>query len=119
MESEAVNRRTTSPVPDAQDDDSKSSTLRPERNSVVPPYWQRPEPNKNRLSSHSVDLRPNPIRLEDHTDEGSEQLNALWAKHVTIPDYVIVGNSAAPAFGAYVVFNVTVDTLDVSMRLIQ
>ncbi|KAF2634907.1 Phox-like protein [Massarina eburnea CBS 473.64] len=84
------------------------------RSSVVPPYWQRHEPNESRLSCHSVEngSRPTPIRLEDHTDEGSESLNALWAKHVTIDDYVIVGSSTAPAFGAYVVFNITVETLD-------
>lgn len=54
-----------------------------------------------------------PITLEDHTDEGSEQCKALWAKHVTIDDYVIVSGNA-PAVGAYVVWNCTVETLDVS-----
>jgi hypothetical protein len=52
-----------------------------------------------------------PITLEDHTDEGSEQCKALWAKHVTIDDYVIVSGNA-PAVGAYVVWNCTVETLD-------
>ncbi|KAF1959055.1 Phox-like protein [Byssothecium circinans] len=110
--SEAVNRRTTSPD---SEDGGKDATARPERNSLIPPYWQRQERNGSRLSCQSVEngARPTPIRLEDHTDEGSESLNALWAKHVRIDDYVIVGNSTAPAFGAaYVVFNVTVETLD-------
>ncbi|KAJ4287322.1 hypothetical protein N0V90_012720 [Kalmusia sp. IMI 367209] len=59
----------------------KLATLRPERNSIVPPYWQRHERNDSRLSCNSVDARPSPIRLEDHTDEGSEQCKALWARH--------------------------------------
>ncbi|KAF2013340.1 Phox-like protein, partial [Aaosphaeria arxii CBS 175.79] len=51
-----------------------------------------------------------PILLEDHTDSGSEQCKALWAKHVTIDDYVIVSGTA-PGLGAYVVFHCTVETL--------
>lgn len=92
-----------------------SATARPERSSIVPPYWQwqRPERNRNdsRLSRLSAEAR-DPIRLEDHTDEGSEQCKALWAKHVTIDDYVVVGSGTTPALGAYVVWTITVDTLD-------
>ena len=54
------------------------------------------------------------IRLEDHTDAGSEQCKALWAKHVTIDDYVIVSGTA-PGLGSYVVWNCTVETLNVSL----
>jgi len=78
----------------------------------VPPYWQRHQRNDSSLSYASVDnIRHMPITLEDHTDEGSEQCKALWAKHVTIDDYVIVSGNA-PAVGAYVVWNCTVETLD-------
>lgn len=103
------------PVPTLPEDayGGEPVTHRPERNSLVPPYWQRQDHNDNRLSCLSLDAPP-PIRLEDHTDEASEQHKALWAKHVSIDDYVIVGNSPAPAFGAYVVWTVTVETLDVS-----
>lgn len=82
----------------------------------MPPYWQRHERNDSRLSCNSAEVGSgaSPIRLEDHTDEGSEQCKALWAKHVTIDDYVIVGSGSAPALGAYVVWNITVETLDVS-----
>ena len=56
--------------------------------------------------------------LEDHTDESSDQCKVLWAKHVTIDDYVVVSGTA-PGLGAYspgqyVVWNCTVETLDVS-----
>ncbi|KAK7191919.1 Phox-like protein [Paraphaeosphaeria sporulosa] len=90
-----------------------TAAARPERSSIVPPYWQRHERNASRQSSYSVEAR-DPIRLEDHTDEGSEQCKALWAKHVTIDDYVVVGSGTTPALGAYVVWNITVDTLNVS-----
>lgn len=86
------------------------------RNSVVPPYWQRHERHASRMSSYSTDNgRPAPISLEDHTDDGSEQCKALWAKGVTIDDYVVVSGTA-PGLGAYVVWNCTVETLDVSVK---
>lgn len=66
------------------------------------------------MSSYSTENgRPTPIGLEDHTDESSEQCKALWAKGVTIDDYVVVSGTA-PGLGAYVVYNCTVETLDVS-----
>ncbi|KAL5375225.1 hypothetical protein DPSP01_011324 [Paraphaeosphaeria sporulosa] len=96
-----------------------TAAARPERSSIVPPYWQRHERNASRQSSYSVEAR-DPIRLEDHTDEGSEQCKALWAKHVTIDDYVVVGSGTTPALGAYVVWNITVDTLNGSpMKIIK
>jgi len=64
------------------------------------------------MSSYSTDNgQPTPIGLEDHTDEGSEQCKVLWAKSVTIDDYVVVGGTA-PGLGSYVVWNCTVETLD-------
>ena len=86
-------------------------TLRPERNSIVPPYWQRHDRTPSSLSIDNGS-RPAPILLEDHTDAGSEQCKALWAKHVTIDDYVIVSGTG-PGLGSYVVFHCTVETLDV------
>jgi hypothetical protein len=111
-----------SDTPSPSHDGGKSATLlRPDRSSIVPPYWQarehehehEHERSASRLSCHSENgAHPPPIRLEDHTDAGSEQCKALWARHVTIDDYVIISGSA-PALGAYVVWNCTVDTLDV------
>ncbi|KAJ4383023.1 hypothetical protein N0V86_002250 [Didymella sp. IMI 355093] len=99
----------------SREDGAKLATARPERNSVVPPYWQRHERNGSRLSSYTSDAGAR-IVLEDHTDETSEQCKVLWAKHVTIDDYVVVSGTA-PALGAYspgqyVVWNCTVETLD-------
>lgn len=83
---------------------------------VSPPYWQTS--HTRQFSTGSVDLlRPAPIALEDHEELGSETSKALWAKHVTIDEYVVVsGNAAARAgLGAYFVWNCTVETLDVSV----
>jgi hypothetical protein len=85
---------------------------RPERSSVVPPYWQQ---HVRHGSYYSTDGRPTPIGLEDHTDEASESCRVLWAKGVTIDDHVVVSGTA-PGLGAYVVWNCTVETLDVSLE---
>ncbi|KAH6638156.1 PX domain-containing protein [Boeremia exigua] len=104
-----------SPPSPSREDGAKPATARPERNSVVPPYWQRHERDSNRLSSYTSDAGAR-IVLEDHTDEGSEQCKVLWAKHVSIDDYVVVSGTApglgAYAPGQYVVWNCTVETLD-------
>lgn len=112
--SKTVNESPPSP---SREDGAKPTTARPERSSVVPPYWQRHERNGSRLSSYTSDAGAR-IVLEDHTDEGSEQCKVLWAKHVTIDDYVVVSGTA-PGLGAYspgqyVVWNCTVEMLDVS-----
>lgn len=81
---------------------------------VVPPYWRR-HSHQRSDSTFSATLdnhRPTPIRLEDHTEDDSEQSKVLWARHVTIDDYVIVSGSA-PGVGAYVVWNCTVETINV------
>ncbi|KAF2498687.1 PX-domain-containing protein [Lophium mytilinum] len=76
---------------------------------VIPPYWQQ---HQRTTSNVSVDKAQSAqITLEDHTDEGSEQCKALWAKHVSIDDYVVVSGTT-PGVGAYVVWNCTVETLD-------
>jgi hypothetical protein len=97
----------------ASQDGASPATARPERSSVVPPYWQRHERGASRLSSYSNDVGAR-ILLEDHTDEGSDQCKVLWARSVVVDDYVVVSGTA-PGLGAYVVWNCTVETLDVSL----
>ncbi|KAL6159913.1 hypothetical protein ACJQWK_06105 [Exserohilum turcicum] len=88
-----------------------SSTSTSNSNVVVPPYWQQRQRSASNRSTGSADNgRPAPIGLEDHTDDGSEHCKALWAKGVTIDDYVVVSGTA-PGIGAYVVWNCTVETL--------
>ena len=78
--------------------------------SLIPPYWSH-----RRYESYSSvkNTRPPPIRLEDHTEEPSEQSGAVWAEGVTIDDYVLVGGSV-PNVGSFVVWNCKIETLDVS-----
>lgn len=76
--------------------------------ATTPLYWQ----HQRAESYASVDnVKPPPIRLEDHTEEPSEHSGALWAKSVTVLNYVIV--SGKTGVGAYVVWNCKVETLDV------
>lgn len=84
------------------------------RATTVPPYWR----HQRAESYASLEIvKPPPIRLEDHTEEPSEQSGAVWAKRVTILDHVIVtGNESG--IGAYVVWNIKVETLDVRSSLL-
>lgn len=56
-----------------------------------------------------------PICMEDHTYDQGNESSALWAKGITLDDYVIVGGSLVG--GSYIVWHCTVDTLDVSCNL--
>ncbi len=78
--------------------------------SLVPPYWSH-----RRYESYSSvkNTRPPPITLEDHTEEPSEQSDAVWAAGVTIDDYVLVSGTV-PNVGNFVVWNCKIETLDVS-----
>ncbi len=78
--------------------------------SLIPPYWSH-----RRYESYSSvkNTRPPPITLEDHTEEPSEQSDAVWAAGVTIDDYVLVSGTV-PNVGNFVVWNCKIETLDVS-----
>jgi hypothetical protein len=84
------------------DDDDK-------RSSIVPPYWKDHRGDSNPIAENPP---PTFITLEDHTKEPSDKSTALWAKSVVIRDYVVVSGSRT-GVGAYVVWNCTVDTLEV------
>ena len=58
--------------------------------------------------------RPAPITLEDHTEETSEQTGSLWARRVSIDDYVVIQGNV-PSLGDYTVWNCNIETLDVSI----
>ena len=79
------------------------------RSSIVPPYWK-----DHRADSNSTAENPPStlITLEDHTEQPSDKSTALWAKSVAIQDYVVISGSRT-GVGAYVVWNCTVDTLEV------
>lgn len=81
--------------------------------STVPPYWQH-----RRCESYaSVDItRPPAIILVDHTEIEPECSSPLWAKAVSLQDYVVVSGSFA-SVGDYIVWSCKIDTLDVGGSL--
>ena len=89
---------------------SPSLNSRKRRSShIAPPYWQHAR-SASFATQASLD-RPPPITLEDHTEIYSKTTGSLWAKSISIDDYVIV-QGHKPRIGAYVVWNVKVQTLD-------
>lgn len=100
----------SSPHQDSSDGEAHDHPSPAELESPIPPYWL----HRRDESYSSVGIvRPPPITLEDHTEEPSEQSKSLWAKGVTIDDYVTVSGNV-PRVGDYVVWNCKVETLDVS-----
>ena len=93
--------------PDGEVNGSESSP------SIVPPYWSH-----RRYESYSSvkNTKPPPIILEDHTEEPSDQSGAVWAKGVTVDDYVLVSGTV-PSVGNFVVWNCKIETLDVNSIL--
>lgn len=90
---------------------SASTTSRP-LSAVVPPYWCRHERNISHVSQSSLSGAAH-ITLEDHTaDPNSETSRGLWASSVAIDDHVVVRGMTG--VGSYVVWNCTIQTLDVS-----
>lgn len=99
--------------PPQQEQSSISSAQSRPVSGVVPPYWQRHDRNGSRLSQNSL-ARSAGITLEDHTaDPDSETSRGLWARSVSIDDHRVVEGKTG--VGAYVVWNCTIYTLDVSL----
>lgn len=77
-----------------------------------PPYWVRSHTRS--FSNRSVESIPvGTITLQDNTDETDDPKNrACWAKSVYIEDHVVI-NGSRTGIGAFVVWNITVETLQV------
>lgn len=83
--------------------------------STVPLYWQ----HRRYESYTSVDIiRPPAIILEDHTETEPDCSSPLWAKAVSLEDYVVVSGSFA-SVGNYIVWSCKIDTLDVGAPLLS
>ncbi|CEJ85268.1 Putative PX domain-containing protein [[Torrubiella] hemipterigena] len=93
-------------------DELASSTL--SASSVTsPPYWTHANYRQRSASEMSADsvLPAGAITLLDNeTDRGNDRNNACWAKKVEITDYLVV-NGSATNIGAFVVWNIRVETL--------
>lgn len=89
---------------------------------ISPPYWQRGNSTLSEASASAQQTRnkqnrlSGPISLHDNSDETeNDQARACWAKAARIDDYVIVSGSVSKAgLGSYVVWNCTIETLNVS-----
>lgn len=93
---------------------------------VSPPYWQLAKaradsnlsdvPSASRPSIRNKNRLSGPIRLFDNSEEdSSDNARACWARSARIDDYVIISGSKSKAgLGSYVVWNCTVETLNVS-----
>ncbi|KID72086.1 PX domain-containing protein YPT35 [Metarhizium brunneum] len=97
-----------------------SSTL---SNSSVasPPYWMNTHAHQRNTSSVSVEsvLPAGAIILQDNdTSEHQDRNNACWAKSVEVVNYTVV-NGGATSVGAFIVWNVRVETLSGSYMNIR
>lgn len=80
-----------------------------------PPYWVNSHGHQRNISNVSVEsiLPAGAITLRDNeTNDYNDRNNACWAKSVEIADYTIV-NGSATNIGAFVVWNIRVETLHV------
>ncbi|KAG6039640.1 hypothetical protein E4U41_002389 [Claviceps citrina] len=83
-----------------------------------PPYWKTTANHQRNRSVESF-LPAGAITLRDNeTSEHNDRNNACWAKSVDIVDYTIV-NGGATSIGAFVVWNVRVETLSGSYMNIR
>jgi hypothetical protein len=83
--------------------------------ATTPPYWKNTNTHQRNISSLSADsfLPAGAITLLDNdTSEHDDRNSACWAKSVEIVDYTVV-NGGATSVGAFVVWNVRVETLTV------
>ncbi|KAM3454453.1 hypothetical protein NHJ6243_008862 [Beauveria neobassiana] len=113
--------RCSSPDGPEQHETATTAAESPTRSSpamTMPPYWQNMPSRAARgraASVQSSDSSGRPtgaILLLDHEadDDAQDRNNACWAKSVEIVDYTVV-NGGATSIGAFVVWNVRVETL--------
>ncbi|KAI9163160.1 PX domain-containing protein [Paramyrothecium foliicola] len=103
--------------------DTASSTLTSSSISS-PPYWLNSSSSRSHrrtistMSAESV-LPTGAITLRDNdTNEHNDRSSACWAKSVEIADYTVV-NGASTNVGAFVVWNIRVETLTGSFMNIR
>ncbi|QUC17462.1 uncharacterized protein UV8b_01703 [Ustilaginoidea virens] len=80
--------------------------------AASPPYWTTSGSGSHQRSISAESILPaGAITLRDNdTSEHHDRNNACWAKSVEIVDYTVV-NGGSTTIGAFVVWNVRVETL--------
>ncbi|TEA11225.1 PX domain-containing protein YPT35 [Colletotrichum sidae] len=109
---------------DEDDDETVSSrdlesTVTSPASVTSPPYWMNHHQRSvSNMSAESV-LPAGAITMHDNeAGEENERSRACWAKSVGIADYVIV-NGSTTNIGAFVVWNIRVETLQGSFMNIR
>lgn len=99
--------------------DDGEEDRRPDSAVTSPPYWiVSSAAPRRRASRLSVDSDPpaGAITLRDNdTSKRGDADDGCWARGVDVVDYTVV-NGSATNIGAFVVWNVRVETLNVSGR---
>ncbi|KAK7404002.1 hypothetical protein QQX98_010229 [Neonectria punicea] len=93
-------------------DETLSSTMSPSF-ITSPPYWVTSHSHQRNISNVSVEsiLPAGAITLRDNeSNDYNDRNSACWAKSVEITDHTVV-NSSATNIGAFVVYNIRVQTL--------
>jgi hypothetical protein len=91
---------------------SSSAVPRPPP-TTSPPYWLVQHPHNNVGIAEGAASESRGITMRDNESEDWEGRNsACWARSVEIPDYVVV-NGRATNIGAFVVFNIRVQPINV------
>ncbi|KZZ90221.1 sorting nexin-like protein [Moelleriella libera RCEF 2490] len=94
----------------AQPQDAGASSASSNISVTSPPYWMTTAHRQRNASSDSI-LPAGAITLQDNdTSEHDDRNNACWARSVDIVDHVVV-NGGARSIGAFVVWNIRVETL--------
>lgn len=83
--------------------------------ATSPPYWV--QSHTRTASIRSIESVQAGIILRDNTDEDQDGKNsACWARAVQIQDHVVV-NEGKTGIGSFVVFNISVQTLNVGFEV--
>lgn len=102
---------------DQQQIDNDSPIISP---VTSPPYWS--QSHQRTPSNISVEsIAAGAITLEDNTNAEDPKNKACWAKSVYIEDHVVINGNYGrkTGIGAFVVWNITVETLRVSSEWIE
>ncbi|KAJ4146343.1 hypothetical protein NW754_001809 [Fusarium falciforme] len=102
------------------DNDAAASTVSPS-SITSPPYWLNVHGHQRSASNMSAEsvLPAGAISLRDNeANEHDDRNNACWAKSVEIVSYTVV-NGSTTNIGAFVVWNIRVETLNGSYMNIR
>ncbi|KAG0651776.1 PX domain-containing YPT35 [Hyphodiscus hymeniophilus] len=121
MESVSIHRASNGGIgPPKTRLDTNTSSYEPQLNAdspiispvTTPPYWvQSHQRTPSTISVESI--AAGAITLEDNTSAEDPKNKACWAKSVYIEDHVVINGNYGrkTGIGAFVVWNITVDTL--------